>query len=46
MLNLYPISMGEKKKVIIYTDGWKSEAWWMADVVMYENKSEKTYLWK
>lgn len=42
MLNLYPISMGEKKKVTIYTDGACSgnpgPGGWAA-VMMYEDKS-------
>ncbi len=41
--------MGKKKKVIIYTDGACSgnpgPGGWAA-VMMYENKSEKTYLWR
>ncbi len=41
-MNLYPVSMGEKKKVTIYTDGACSgnpgPGGWAA-VVMYENKS-------
>jgi len=42
MLNPYPVSMGKKKKVTIYTDGACSgnpgPGGWAA-VVMYENKS-------
>ncbi len=42
MLNLYPISMGEKKEVTIYTDGACSgnpgHGGWAA-VMMYEDKS-------